>query len=81
MKVLIVNTNDVGGAANACLRLHDGLLKRGVDSKVILMQKNKNITNTYLVHPKNKKIFRKVLKLIRKLFVELKILFYVCRVS
>ena len=27
-----------------------------------------------LLHPKNKKIFRKVLKLIRKLFVELKIL-------
>jgi len=74
VKVLIVNTNDVGGAANACLRLHDGLLKSGVDSKVILMQKNKNITNTYLVHPKNKTIFRKVLKLIRKLFVELKIL-------
>lgn len=39
MKVLLVNTFDQGGAANSCKRLHLGLLKRGIDSKVLLRSK------------------------------------------
>ncbi|GAA4883851.1 hypothetical protein GCM10023311_02650 [Flaviramulus aquimarinus] len=73
MKILIVNTYDYGGAANACLRLHDGLLKSGVDSKVILMQKSNRIPKTYLVQPKQKTLFQKVKKLFRKSLIELKI--------
>lgn len=42
MKPLIVNTYDFGGAANACIRLHNGLLAEGVDSKVLLRQKTNN---------------------------------------
>ena len=44
MKVLIVNTNDKGGAANACLRLHEGLLKLNIESSVLLKDKQKQIT-------------------------------------
>ncbi|MFT6982573.1 MAG: hypothetical protein ACJAUD_001340, partial [Crocinitomicaceae bacterium] len=34
MKILHVNTYNTGGAAKACLRLHEALLDNGVDSKV-----------------------------------------------
>lgn len=42
MNPLLINAKDIGGAANACLRLHQGLLDQGVNSKVVL----KNKTNT-----------------------------------
>jgi len=50
MKILHINTYDFGGAANACLRLHEGLLNSGIDSKVLLLHK---INNNYLenMHP------------------------------
>jgi glycosyltransferase involved in cell wall biosynthesis len=35
MKIVHLSTNDYGGAAVAALRLHDGLLKSGVDSSFI----------------------------------------------
>lgn len=38
MKLLLVNTYPRGGAANACLRLHEGLLKIGVDSQLLLRE-------------------------------------------
>ncbi|WP_417854999.1 glycosyltransferase [Xanthomarina gelatinilytica] len=47
MKVLIVNTYDRGGAANACLRLHEGLLQEAIDSKVLLRRKEKLILKTF----------------------------------
>lgn len=47
MKVLLVNTYDKGGAANACLRLHEGLLKEGVDSNLLLKYKTRNIANSF----------------------------------
>ncbi|GAK93152.1 glycosyl transferase [Nonlabens ulvanivorans] len=47
MKILIVNTYDTGGAANACLRLHNGLLKEGVSSKLLLLHKTKNTLNSF----------------------------------
>ena len=47
MKVLHVNTVDFGGAATACLRIHKGLLKHGVDSKVLFLQRTKNVPETY----------------------------------
>ncbi len=36
MKVSIINTEDRGGAANAAIRLHQGLLSLNVDSKLIV---------------------------------------------
>src|SRR5690554_4918566 len=47
MKILIVNTYDKGGAANACLRLHEGLLKEGIDSSLLLKYKTRNIANSF----------------------------------
>lgn len=49
MKVLHVNTVDFGGAATACLRIHKGLLKHGVDSKVLFAHRTKNVPHTYAI--------------------------------
>jgi glycosyltransferase involved in cell wall biosynthesis len=37
MKVLHINTSDRGGAANAGLRLHQGLIEQGVSSKFLVL--------------------------------------------
>jgi len=42
MRILQVNTKDGGGAAIACLRLHDGLLKQGLESDVLVLHKQGN---------------------------------------
>lgn len=55
MKILIVNTYDIGGAANACLRLHEGLLKNGIDSNVLLRDQHKKILNTHKLNAVKKK--------------------------
>ncbi len=47
MKILHINTFDIGGAATACRRIHLGLLEQGVDSKILLLHKTKNIPETY----------------------------------
>jgi glycosyltransferase involved in cell wall biosynthesis len=48
MKILFVNTYDFGGAAQACMRLHIGLLNRGITSNLLLQTKYKTtIPNTY----------------------------------
>jgi len=57
MKILHINTSDQGGAANACLRLHEGLLNSGIDSKVLVRYKsNNNLPEIYvyekMVHEK-----------------------------
>lgn len=41
MKILIVNTFDKGGAAKACINLHNALIEENVDSKLILKYKSK----------------------------------------
>ena len=46
-KILIVNTYDQGGAANACIRLHMGLLSQGLDSKLLLLHKTRGIEKSY----------------------------------
>lgn len=76
MKLLLVNTYDKWGAANSCLRLHKGLLKSGVDSRVLLRYKEKNIPFTEVLKPRIKVtsksqrvkiMFRRVLKEIKVL--------------
>lgn len=47
MKILHINTYDTGGAANACLRIHKALLNKGVDSKVLVLYKSKDIPEVY----------------------------------
>lgn len=43
MKILIVNTFDkVGGAARSAYRLHEALLKQGVDSQMLVQSKSSN---------------------------------------
>lgn len=50
MKTLLINTHDTGGAAKACLRLHEGLLQNGINSKVLLNNKTNNeIPETYKI--------------------------------
>ncbi|MBK5721755.1 glycosyltransferase [Dysgonomonas sp. Marseille-P4677] len=47
MKILHVNTYDTGGAAGACMRIHQSLLSKGIDSKVLVLYKTKEIPNVY----------------------------------
>ncbi|MBI3519731.1 MAG: glycosyltransferase [Bacteroidetes bacterium] len=47
MKILHVNTIDFGGAATACKRIHLGLLEAGIDSKMLVFRKTKNIPESY----------------------------------
>ena len=51
MKILIINTYDKGGAANACIRLHEGLLAQGVDSMLLLKEKSKDIPRSFQFKP------------------------------
>ncbi len=68
MKILLVNTYDKGGAANACLRLHDGLLLKGVDSKVLLLRKEQSIQQTFqLKQPKPSRLKQKIKTALRLL--------------
>jgi glycosyltransferase involved in cell wall biosynthesis len=48
MKVLLVNTYDKGGAANACFILHEGFLKKGIQSNVLLEYQQKCKRNSFL---------------------------------
>lgn len=48
MNVLLVNSYDNGGAANACIRLHKGLRSVDVDSKLLIAEDiKKNIPQAY----------------------------------
>ncbi len=51
MKILHINSFDTGGAATACRRIHLGLLEKGIDSKILLLSKTKNIPHTYKFQP------------------------------
>lgn len=72
MKILIVSTTDIGGAANACLRLHEGLIKNGCDSDVLVSKKQRNIYRTHVLNP-NYTIFQKLQLIFFKLLKFLRI--------
>ena len=72
MKILIVSTTDTGGAANACLRLHEGLIKNGCDSDVLLSKKQRNVYRTHVLNP-NYTIFQKLYLICLKILKFLKI--------
>lgn len=52
MKILHINTFDVGGAAKACFRLHKAMLERGLDSNVLTLYGNENVKNKIFVFRK-----------------------------
>jgi glycosyltransferase involved in cell wall biosynthesis len=70
MKILHICTYDRGGAAKACLRLHEGLLNADIDSKVLVKVKTQNsIPDVYIYDPdivsfmsKFKRKFLRILK-------------------
>ncbi|MBU2952158.1 glycosyltransferase [Tamlana agarivorans] len=79
VKVLIVNTYDRGGAANACLRLHEGLLGEDVNSNVLVLKKQKHINKTTQFvfqkkkEPRVKIIFNKLILFLKVLgFIKMK---------
>lgn len=76
MKILHINTLDSGGAANACKRLHFGLLELGVDSKVLLKNKRNEWPQSFKFAPeKNPLSFREKVKLkCFRILKELKVL-------
>lgn len=72
MRVLLVNTYDRGGAANACYGLHCGLMNEGVSSNVLLRKMNKRWRNAYTYKSPQtklsikKKISNRVLRILNK---------------
>jgi glycosyltransferase involved in cell wall biosynthesis len=66
MKVLHISTNDYGGAGMAAIRLHSSLLKLGVDSKLLCLNKaTRNIEEVYTFPTGDKKyptIFQRLLR-------------------
>lgn len=71
MKILLVNTFDRGGAANSCLRLHAGLLKKGIKSKLLIRINSRNLPFVEVAKPLQpkktkyqnvKKAFRSILR-------------------
>lgn len=47
MKVLHINTYQFGGAAKACIRLHEGLLAQGIDSKLLSLKVSHKTVASY----------------------------------
>ena len=51
MKILHINTYDTGGAAKACLRLHQGLLEENIDSKALIKERSNYLPLTFSFIP------------------------------
>lgn len=54
MKVIHITTMDFGGAGLAVLRIHETLLKMGIDSKVLVLTKINNTQNVISFLPRTK---------------------------
>ncbi|MFN3316005.1 MAG: glycosyltransferase [Raineya sp.] len=76
MKILHINTMDYGGAAKACLRLHQGLLLEGVSSKVLFKYKTSQIPETYFFTPPPTDFVEKLKNKVIRISQELKLLPY-----
>ncbi len=75
MKILLVNTYDRGGAANACLRLHTGLLNEGIESSILFKAQQKKIKNASVLKPLQNSFSTslKIKNKIRRILIELKL--------
>ena len=49
MRISHINTSTSGGAATACLRIHQSLLNQGVESKVLVLYKTRDISDIYMI--------------------------------
>jgi len=68
MVVLLINTNDKGGAATACIRIHEELLRQGVKSRILFLNKTReDIPHAYY--------FNKKLSIFKRIEIKLKTLF------
>lgn len=75
MKLLLVNTSDVGGAGKACARLHLGLLNSGVASKLLLANNRNNHIESYTQESlKDKSLNKKIKNKFSNILRELKII-------
>ena len=75
MKILHINTYEAGGAGKACVRLHENLLKHGVDSNLLVLHREKStLPNIYSFFDFHKPIkvsfFRKVINKFSRLFAD-----------
>ncbi len=82
-KVLHILSFDWGGAANAALRLHEGMLEAGIDSKVLLKWKSrKDVKKTFEfvlpieTYPFKKKLNNKINQYKKKIFGETPVVDY-----
>lgn len=69
MKILHICTYDVGGAGKACVRLHQGLMEQGLDSKLLLLhQSNKTLKKSYhyIPHKNFEKLKSKLKKTLKE---------------
>lgn len=69
MKILLVNTYDKGGAAKACLRLHEALILKGYDSNLLILHPSQDNSraDVKVFQPKSSNVFTKILnRVIRK---------------
>lgn len=48
MKIVHISTYDYGGAGLAALRLHKALLEKGIDSKMLVREKQSNLDTVYV---------------------------------
>ncbi|WP_456377840.1 glycosyltransferase [Lutibacter sp.] len=75
MKILLINTYDRGGAANACLRLHTGLQKEGIESSILFKSQQKIIPNSAVIKPLQRQLAAsaKIKNKVRRILIELKL--------
>lgn len=71
MKVLLVNTYDIGGAAKAVVRLHNSLIENGINTFLLLRYKEKKIRNSFKIDNLKieKNIFKRLIKKIKHTFL------------
>ena len=67
MKVLHICYSDSGGAGTAAVRLHKGLLQIGVDSKMLVLNKNSKTENNIYEFPKGSRVLLLFLRVLKKL--------------
>lgn len=75
MNILIVSTSDVGGAGKACVRLHEGLLKKGANSNLLFLKKRGDYNRSYKFQQNSKlSLWTKVKQKSARILIELKLL-------
>lgn len=76
MKVLLVNSYDVGGAAKACIRLHEGLIEKGIGTNILFKASQKNLpfTEQFKMLPKKRTIIYRIKLKVYRILKELRLL-------